>query len=107
MPMLIAPCIHVLKSKPIKKGWTLLYGINDRLAKFHHLPWTIPGETAIHIVREHKCPGTDNMPYSDMCWSMDHWFTSKPLFDEILRLKQYTCSTIERKQFVPSFLTND
>eukprot|EP00957_Ditylum_brightwellii_P054289 4112818-Ditylum_brightwellii.AAC.1 len=37
---------------------------------------------------------------------MDNWFTSKPLFDELLQLKQYACGTMERKQYVPLFLTD-
>eukprot|EP00957_Ditylum_brightwellii_P119385 9107682-Ditylum_brightwellii.AAC.1 len=36
---------------------------------------------------------------------MDNWFTSKLLFDELVCLEQYPYGTIERKQYVPPFVT--
>eukprot|EP00957_Ditylum_brightwellii_P077523 5890484-Ditylum_brightwellii.AAC.1 len=36
---------------------------------------------------------------------MDNWFTSKPLFDKLVRLEQYPYGTMERKQYVPPFVT--
>eukprot|EP00957_Ditylum_brightwellii_P114261 8712099-Ditylum_brightwellii.AAC.1 len=46
------------------------------------------------------------MPYSNMHWNMDNLFTSKPLFDKFLQLKQYMCGTMERKQYVLPFLAH-
>eukprot|EP00957_Ditylum_brightwellii_P125159 9541602-Ditylum_brightwellii.AAC.1 len=60
----------------------------------------------MHIVREHKCPGTDNLSYSNMCQNMDNWFTSKSLFDELIQLEQNIYDTMERKWYVPPFITN-
>ena len=91
-----APCIRVLKSKPIKKGWTKWCGVDLELgycfdfyfdddsicaANCNHLPWGMTGETVMRIVRAHKRPGTDDPPYNNVRWAMDNWFTSKPLFD--------------------------
>eukprot|EP00957_Ditylum_brightwellii_P131265 10011595-Ditylum_brightwellii.AAC.1 len=54
-----APCIQVIKSKSIKKGWTLWCGVNFiisfcfdfhfdddslRAANCQHLPWGMTGE---------------------------------------------------------------
>eukprot|EP00957_Ditylum_brightwellii_P025949 1962196-Ditylum_brightwellii.AAC.1 len=63
-----APCIQVIKSKPIKKDWTLWCGVNfktgfcfesnfgdDSLCatNYQHLPWGMTEEMMMRIVREH------------------------------------------------------
>eukprot|EP00957_Ditylum_brightwellii_P156298 11896498-Ditylum_brightwellii.AAC.1 len=63
-------------------------------------------EAIMRIVRDHKHPVMDNMLYSNMGWSTNNWFTSKPLFDELLWLEQHACGTMERKGYVPPFLTH-
>eukprot|EP00957_Ditylum_brightwellii_P086043 6545961-Ditylum_brightwellii.AAC.1 len=75
-----APCVRVLKLKPVKRGWTL---------------WC--GETVLNIVREHRWPGTEDPPFANVRWAMDNWFTSKSLFDELLRLRKYPYGTMELK----------
>eukprot|EP00957_Ditylum_brightwellii_P019148 1443335-Ditylum_brightwellii.AAC.1 len=65
----IAPCIHALKSKPIKRGWTLLYVVDHAIGACfnvyidddilcaetaNHLTYGITGEAMLCIVREHK-----------------------------------------------------
>eukprot|EP00957_Ditylum_brightwellii_P070633 5367035-Ditylum_brightwellii.AAC.1 len=57
----------------------------------------------MRIVRAHKHPGTDDPPYINARWAMDKWFTSKPLFDNLIFLEQYPYGTMERKQYVPPF----
>eukprot|EP00957_Ditylum_brightwellii_P010376 784454-Ditylum_brightwellii.AAC.1 len=62
----------------------------------------------MRIVREHWCPDTttDTMPFSNVQWAMDDWFTSKPLDDELLCLEQYPYDTMERKIYVAPFVTH-
>eukprot|EP00957_Ditylum_brightwellii_P069449 5273594-Ditylum_brightwellii.AAC.1 len=63
------------------------------------------GETVLHTVREQKRVGIpDVMPYQHCQWAMDNWFTSMPLYDEMVQLGQYAFGTIEVKRYVPSFL---
>eukprot|EP00957_Ditylum_brightwellii_P199369 15196597-Ditylum_brightwellii.AAC.1 len=63
------------------------------------------GETVLCIVREHKRIGIpDAMPYQHCQWAMDNWFTSKPLYDEMVQLGQYPFGTMEVKRYVPPFL---
>eukprot|EP00957_Ditylum_brightwellii_P201868 15327596-Ditylum_brightwellii.AAC.1 len=80
--------------------------LDSLAADCQHLPWEMTGETVMLIVRDDKHTGMDNMPYSSMHWNMGNWFTSKPLFDELLQLKQYTYGTMERKWYVTPFLTH-
>eukprot|EP00957_Ditylum_brightwellii_P103391 7878557-Ditylum_brightwellii.AAC.1 len=35
---------------------------------------------------------------------MDNWFTSKPLYNEMVQLGQYPYGTMEVKRYVPPFL---
>eukprot|EP00957_Ditylum_brightwellii_P110312 8413393-Ditylum_brightwellii.AAC.1 len=83
-----APCIQVLKLKPVKQRWTfwcavdLALGfcfnifIDDdslRTATAAHLPWGMTGETVMRIVREHKKVGIpDAIPYQHCQWAMDN-----------------------------------
>eukprot|EP00957_Ditylum_brightwellii_P042266 3201396-Ditylum_brightwellii.AAC.1 len=60
-----APCIRVLKSKPIKRGWILWCAVDCPYLHFH--------------------------------WAIDNWFTSKPLYDEMVQLGQYPYGTMEVK----------
>eukprot|EP00957_Ditylum_brightwellii_P110627 8437626-Ditylum_brightwellii.AAC.1 len=66
------------------------------------------GETVMRIVRGHQHPGTttDTMHFSNVQWVMDNWFTSKPLFDELLHLEQYLYGTMERKRYAAPFVTH-
>eukprot|EP00957_Ditylum_brightwellii_P138255 10538445-Ditylum_brightwellii.AAC.1 len=82
-----ALCNCVLKSKPIKKGWTKRCGVDLELgycfdfyfdddsihaANCNHLPWGTTGETVMRIVRAHKRPGTDDPLYNNVRWAMDN-----------------------------------
>eukprot|EP00957_Ditylum_brightwellii_P145417 11073998-Ditylum_brightwellii.AAC.1 len=63
------------------------------------------GETVMRIVRAHKRPGADDPPYNNVRWAMDNWFTSKPMFDILVCLEQYPYGIMERKLYVPPFVT--
>eukprot|EP00957_Ditylum_brightwellii_P141550 10783606-Ditylum_brightwellii.AAC.1 len=63
------------------------------------------GETVLGIVREHRRPGTEDLPFANVRWAMDNWFTSKPLYDELLRLRQYPYGTMELKRYALPFVT--
>eukprot|EP00957_Ditylum_brightwellii_P110661 8439573-Ditylum_brightwellii.AAC.1 len=66
-------CCGEIKSKPIKKDWTLWCSVNFKTGfcfdfrfdddilcatNCQHLPWGMTGEMAMRVVREHWCPGT-------------------------------------------------
>eukprot|EP00957_Ditylum_brightwellii_P181346 13814047-Ditylum_brightwellii.AAC.1 len=107
-----APCVRVLKSKPVKKWWNLWCGVDFALGfcfDYHfdnnslqasncqHHPWGMIGETVLKIVREHRQPGTEDSPFANVRWAMDNWFMSKPLYGVLLRLRQYPYGTMELK----------
>eukprot|EP00957_Ditylum_brightwellii_P175803 13386654-Ditylum_brightwellii.AAC.1 len=59
----------------------------------------------LRIIREHKCIGAaDALLYTNVQWAMDNWFTSKPLFDELLQLGQYPLGTMDVKRYAPPYL---
>eukprot|EP00957_Ditylum_brightwellii_P194656 14827805-Ditylum_brightwellii.AAC.1 len=45
------------------------------------------GETVLKVVREHRWSGTEDPPFANVRLAMDNWFTSKPLYDKLLRLR--------------------
>jgi hypothetical protein len=63
------------------------------------------GETVLKIVREHRQPGTEYPPFANVRWAMNNWFTSKPLYDKLLRLRQNPHGTMELKRCLLPFVT--
>eukprot|EP00957_Ditylum_brightwellii_P146262 11136485-Ditylum_brightwellii.AAC.1 len=54
---------------------------------------------------EHKWVGVgDLQPYLHCHWATDNWFTSKPLYDDMVWLGQYPYGTMEVKRYVPPCL---
>eukprot|EP00957_Ditylum_brightwellii_P064035 4857574-Ditylum_brightwellii.AAC.1 len=47
----------------------------------------------------------DGPPFANVRWTIDNWFTSKPLYDKLLRLMQYTYDTMELRRYVLPFVT--
>eukprot|EP00957_Ditylum_brightwellii_P054877 4159760-Ditylum_brightwellii.AAC.1 len=57
------------------------------------------------MVREHRQPGAEDPPLANVRWAMDNWSKSKPIYDKLLRLRQYPYGTMELKRCVPPFVT--
>eukprot|EP00957_Ditylum_brightwellii_P078593 5975394-Ditylum_brightwellii.AAC.1 len=94
-----ALCICILKSKPIKHDDSL------RATNCIKIPWVMTGETMMRIVREYKCIGVaDALPYTNFQWTMDNWFASKLICNELLWPGQYPLGTMEVKRYVPPYL---
>eukprot|EP00957_Ditylum_brightwellii_P122038 9307029-Ditylum_brightwellii.AAC.1 len=118
-----APCICVLRPKPIKRGWTFWCAADHAVGACfdafvdddsicaetaNHLAWGMTGETVICIEREHKRVGIEDLQLYLHChWAMDNWFTSKPTYDEMVWLGQYPYSIMEMKRYVPPFLKHE
>eukprot|EP00957_Ditylum_brightwellii_P033509 2539433-Ditylum_brightwellii.AAC.1 len=47
----------------------------------------------------------EDPPFANIRWAIDNWFMSKPLYDKLLRLRQYLYGTMELKRYVPPFVT--
>eukprot|EP00957_Ditylum_brightwellii_P207334 15352503-Ditylum_brightwellii.AAC.1 len=62
-------------------------------------------ETVLNIVRKHRQPGMEDPPFANVKWAMDNWLMSKPLYDKLLRLRQYPYGTMELKRHVMPFVT--
>eukprot|EP00957_Ditylum_brightwellii_P116101 8856570-Ditylum_brightwellii.AAC.1 len=76
-----APCVRVLKSKPVKRGCTLWCGVDFALefrfdfhfddnslqaSKCQHHAWDMTGETVLQIVREHTQLGVKDPPFANV-----------------------------------------
>ena len=101
------PCLKVMRSKPIEKGWTLwaaaccetgvlfdIYIWDTELTKENcaHLPWGMRGEVLLRFVRRHAPPGSIQ-PYYGHGWVSDNWFSRPEVIKEMERLKQgYTAT---------------
>eukprot|EP00957_Ditylum_brightwellii_P152822 11632691-Ditylum_brightwellii.AAC.1 len=84
----------VLKSKPIKRGWTLWCTVDHTTGAYFNVfidDDSLCAETANHLA----WGMTDVKPYLHCHWAMDNWFTSKLLYDEMVQIGQYLHGTME------------